>query len=64
MKVKVCYACVHVTGTFSLDIRIDQNTPFFNKRPHPTPLAQAWSTLAPRASPQTKCLDPPLSCGC
>ena len=30
MKVKVCYACVQVTGT--LDIRIDQNTPFFNEK--------------------------------
>ena len=60
---------MHVyTWLAHLDIRIDQNTPFFNKRlktfslPHPI----GASILAPAAldlgasCPQTKCLDQPL----
>ena len=43
MKVKACYACVHVTG--HLNIRIEQDTPFFNKI-----LNNFWGALDPTPS--------------
>ena len=62
MKVKVCYACVHVTGTFG-----HQNRPkhaVFNKRlkkifwggdtpsPHPTPLGAFSSSILALSAPR------------